>query len=81
MTDDRRVMHDRFSDKCAHYVEWFEIVKNFLNLAFAGDHREVKCPCNRGQNRRMMSEYEMSSHIAKYRFISNYLVWPQHGEV
>jgi hypothetical protein len=28
-----------------------------------------------------MSEYEMSSHIAKYRFISNYLVWPQHGEV
>jgi hypothetical protein len=29
----------------------------------------------------MMFEYEMSGHIAKHRFMSNYLVWHQHGEV
>jgi hypothetical protein len=40
-------MYDGFSDKGAHSVEWFEIVKNFLKLAFSGDHREAKCLCNR----------------------------------
>jgi hypothetical protein len=28
----------------AHFIEWFEIAQNFLKLAFAGDHREAKCP-------------------------------------
>jgi hypothetical protein len=75
------VMYDRFNDKGAHYVEWFEIAKNFLKLAFAGDHHEVKCPCNRCRNRRMLSEYEISDHIAKHEFMLNYLVWHQHGDV
>jgi hypothetical protein len=52
-----------------------------MKLAFAGDHREAKCPCNRCQNRRMLSEHEMYGHIAKYRFMLTYLVWHQHGEV
>jgi hypothetical protein len=47
MVDDRWMMYDEFSDKSAHSVEWFEIVKNFLKLAFAGDHCEAKCLCNR----------------------------------
>jgi hypothetical protein len=68
-------MYDRFSDKGAHYVEWFEIAKNFLKLAFACDYREAKCPCNRCQNRRMLFGYEMSDHIAKQGFMLNYLVW------
>jgi hypothetical protein len=29
----------------------------------------------------MLSEYEMSTHLAKKGFISNHLVWHQHGEV
>jgi hypothetical protein len=40
-------MYDRFSDKGAHFAKWFEIAKNFLKLAFAGDRREAKFPCNR----------------------------------
>jgi hypothetical protein len=67
-------MYDGFSDKGAHSAEWFEITKNFLKLAFAGVRREMKCPCNRCQNRRMLSEYEISDHIAKHKFIPNYLV-------
>jgi hypothetical protein len=47
MVENRRAMYDGFSDKGVHSVEWFEVAKNFLKLAFAGDHREVKCPCNR----------------------------------
>jgi hypothetical protein len=74
-------MYDRFSDKGAHSVEWFKIAKNILKLAFAGHHHEMKCPCNRCRNRRMLSEYEMSAHIAKHGLIPNYLVWHQHGEV
>jgi hypothetical protein len=81
MVDDRWAMYDRCSDKGAHSAEWFEIAKNFLKLAFASDHREAKCPCNRCQNRRMLSEYEMCGHIAKHRFMLNYLVWHQYGEV
>jgi hypothetical protein len=75
MADDWLVMYDRFSDKGAHSAEWFEIVKNFLKLVFAGDRREAKCPCNRCQNRRIWSEYEMSGHIAKHGFMPNYVVW------
>jgi hypothetical protein len=81
MAEDRRAMYDGFSDKGAHSVEWFEVAKNFLKLAFVGDRREAKCPCNRCQNRRMLSEYEMSDYITKHRFMPNYLVWHQHGEV
>jgi hypothetical protein len=81
MAENRRVMYDRFSDKCAHSAEWFEVAKNFLKLAFAGDRREAKCLCNRCQNRRILSEYEIYSHITKHGFMSNYLVWHQHGEV
>jgi hypothetical protein len=29
----------------------------------------------------MLSEYEMSAHLAKKGFISNYLLWHQHGDV
>jgi hypothetical protein len=81
MVEDRRAIYDRFSNKGAHSDEWFKVAKNFLKLAFASDRREVKCSYNRCQNRRMLSEYEMSGHIAKHRFMLNYLVWHQHGEV
>jgi hypothetical protein len=69
MAEDWRVMYNRFSGKGAHSAEWFEVAKNFLKLAFAGDHREAKCPCNRCRNRWMSSEYEMSGHIAKHRSV------------
>jgi hypothetical protein len=75
------MMYNRFSDKGAHSTKWFEIAKNFLKLAFTGDHHEAKCLCNRCQNRRILSEYEMSDHIAMHGFMLNYLVWHQHGEV
>jgi hypothetical protein len=29
----------------------------------------------------MLSEYEISGHLAKKRFMTNYLLWHQHGEV
>jgi hypothetical protein len=74
-------MHDRFSDKGALSAKWFKVAKNFLKLAFVGDRCEAKCPCNRCRKRRMVSEYEVCSHIAKHGFMLNYLVWHQHGEV
>jgi hypothetical protein len=74
-------MYNEFSDKGAHSAKWVEITKDFLKLAFAGDHREDKCLCNRYQNRKMLLKYEMYDHISKQRFTLNYPVWHQHGEV
>jgi hypothetical protein len=74
IAEDQHAMYDGFNDKGAHPAKWFEIAMNFLKLVFAGDRREAKYPCNRCQNRRMLSEYKMPDHIAKYGFMSNYLV-------
>jgi hypothetical protein len=41
MVEDRRAMHDGFSDKGPHSAQWFEIAKNFLKLAFISDRLEV----------------------------------------
>jgi hypothetical protein len=51
------------------------------SIAFASDRHEAKCSCNKCWNRRMLSKYEMSGHIAKHGFMPNYLLWHQHGEV
>jgi hypothetical protein len=81
MADERWIMYDGFSDIGKHSAEWVRITKEFLKLAFASGHCEVSYPCSRCESRRMLSEYEISSHLAKKRFISNYILWHQHGEV
>jgi hypothetical protein len=75
MADERWAMYDEFSDTGTHTTEWVRITKEFLKLAFVGDYREGSCPCNRCENRRMLSEYKMSAHLAKKGFMSNYLLW------
>jgi hypothetical protein len=54
MTDDRRVMYHGFSYKGAHPTEWVWIAKNFLNLAFGGGHRVVKCSCRKEDSNIML---------------------------
>jgi hypothetical protein len=74
-------MYDRFSDIDKHPAEWVRIIKEFLKLDFTGGHHEASCPCSRCENRRMLSEYEIFAHHAKKRFMSNYLLWHQHGDM
>jgi hypothetical protein len=81
MAYEQRAMYDRFSDIGKQSTEWVQITKEFLKLAFAGGRREASCSCSRCENRRMLLEYEMSAHLAKKEFMSNYLLWYQHGEV
>jgi hypothetical protein len=64
MADEWWVIYDRFSDTGKHSTECVQIIKEFLKLAFAGDRREAS-PCSMCENRRMLSEYEMSAHLAK----------------
>jgi hypothetical protein len=75
------VIYDRFSDTSKHSAKWVRITKEFLKLAFAGGRREASCPCSRCENKRMLSKYEMFAFLAKKGFMSNYLLWHQHGEV
>jgi isocitrate lyase len=74
-------MYHGFSDTGKYSIEWVQITKEFLKLAFTGGCREASSPCSRCENRRMLSEYEMSADLAKKEFISNYLLWHQHREV
>jgi hypothetical protein len=71
MADEQQAMYDGFSDTGKHSTEWVQITKEFLKLAFAGVRREASCPCSRCENRRMLSEYEMSAHLGKKEFMSN----------
>jgi hypothetical protein len=81
MADEQRTMYDGFSDTGKHSVKWVQITKEFLKLAFVGGRCEASCLCSRCENRRMLSEYEMSAHLGKNGFMSNYVLWCQHGEV
>jgi hypothetical protein len=81
MADEQWEMCGRFCDTGKHSAEWVRITKKLLKLAFGGGHCEASCPCSRCENRRMLSKYEMFAHLAKKRFMSNYLLWHQHGEV
>jgi hypothetical protein len=74
-------MYDGFNDTGKHSAEWVRINKKFLKLAFAGGRREASCQYSRCENRSMLSKYEISAHLAKKEFMSNYLLWHQHGEV
>jgi hypothetical protein len=74
-------MSDGFSDTGKHSAEWVQITMEYLKLAFAGGHCKASCLCSRCENRRMLSEYEMSGHLAKKGFIVNYLLWHQNVEV
>jgi hypothetical protein len=81
MVDERRQMYDGFNDTGKHSAKWVQITMEFLKLAFTGSRRELSCLHGRCENRRMLSEYEMSAHLTKKGFMSNYLLWHQHGEV
>jgi hypothetical protein len=81
MADERCAMYDGFNGTGKHPTEWVMIIKKLLKLAFAGGHHEASCSCSRCENIRMLSKYEMSAHLAKKGFMSNCLLWHQHGEV
>jgi hypothetical protein len=81
MADDKRVMHDRFSKKSGHSAEWVRIVKEFLNQAFAGCRCVAKCPYTIYRNYRFLNQDEIQVHLCQEGFMSNYLVWCDHGEV
>jgi hypothetical protein len=74
MADEQQSMYDRFSDIGKHSAEWVRITKEFLKLTFTGDCHEASCPCSRCENIRILLEYEISAHLAKKRFMSNYLL-------
>jgi hypothetical protein len=65
MTEERQTIYNEFSDTGKYSTEWVRITKEFLKLAFVGNRREVSWPCSRCKNRRMLSEYEMSTHLTK----------------
>jgi hypothetical protein len=75
-------MYDEFSEKSGHSTECGLIIKDFLNQAFAGTRRVVKCTCKICRNYTFLTHDEVQVHLCKKkRFILNYLVWSDHNEV
>jgi hypothetical protein len=66
MAEEQRAIYDGFSDTGKCSTEWVRITKEFLKLTFAGGRHEASCPCDRCENRRMVSEHEMSAHRVMY---------------
>jgi hypothetical protein len=80
MADEQWAMYDGFSDTGKHPTEWVQITNEFLKLDLAGGRCEASCSCSRCENRRMLSKYEVSAHLAKKGFMLNYLfVAPTRG--
>jgi hypothetical protein len=80
MADDRRAMYDGFSKKSGHLAEWVRIVKEFLNKAFADGHRVAKCPYTICRDYSFLTQDKVQIHLCQEGFMSNYLVWRDHGE-
>jgi hypothetical protein len=80
MADDRRAMYDGFSKKSGHSAEWVQIVKEFLNKAFADAHRVAKCPYIIYRNYRFLTQDKVHIHFCQKGFMLNYLVWCDHGK-
>jgi hypothetical protein len=74
-------MHDRFNEKVGHSTKWVQVVKDFLNQAFAGGDRVAKCPRKICQNYRFLTQDEAQVQLCKEGFMPKYLVWHDHGEV
>jgi hypothetical protein len=51
-----------------------------LNKVFADTRRVAKCPCTICQNYRFLTQDEVQIHLSQEGFMSNYLVWRDHGE-
>jgi hypothetical protein len=81
MADDRMAMYDGFSKEGGHSTEWVQIVKEFLNQAFAGGRRVAMCPCTICQNYRFLTQDEVQVHLYQEGFMPNYQVWRDHREV
>ena len=82
MADDRRAMYDGFDVNGAHSAEWVKIAEAFTKQAFGnGKARYVMCPCKTCNNRQLKSKDDIRVHLAKFRFMPDYMLWHEHGEV
>ena len=79
----RRAMYDGFNSvTLGHSKEWVRVAKQFVDLAFSGGPRVVKCPCTKCRNFKYVRKIEeLEHHLCKNGFMPNYLVWRSHGEV
>jgi hypothetical protein len=55
----RRAMYDGFNSvTLGHSKEWVRVAKQFMDLAFSGGPRVVKCPCTKCQNFKYVRKIE-----------------------
>jgi hypothetical protein len=63
-------MYDEFSEKSGHSTECGLIIKDFLNQAFAGTRRVVKCTCKICRNYTFLTHDEVQVHLCKKKIYS-----------
>jgi hypothetical protein len=59
----RRAMYDGFNSvTLGHSKEWVMVTKQFMDLAFSGGPRVVKCLCTKCQNLKYVRKVEKPYH-------------------
>jgi hypothetical protein len=75
-------MYDGFDSVThGHSDAWVRVADEFVALAFVGDARFAKCQCRECQNLIRLKKVEVLYHVFKHGFMTNYLIWREHGEV
>ncbi|KAL3509900.1 hypothetical protein ACH5RR_029301 [Cinchona calisaya] len=64
-----------------HFLEG---VNEFVQFACKepqyANEKEIRCPCSKNQNRKLMDPDHVVEHIYKYGFMEDYWYWTSHGE-
>jgi hypothetical protein len=66
MANERQAMYDGFSDTGKHSVEWVQITKEFLKLAFAGGRCDRVVGCDPSYGVQIKVEL-LESVLQRYR--------------
>ncbi|KAL3534862.1 hypothetical protein ACH5RR_003323 [Cinchona calisaya] len=81
----RRWMYDRLLPNGTGYTQHFlDGVRLFIKFVCSQpqyfNYKEIRCPCSKDQNRKLMNPDHVGEHILKYGFMEDYWYWTSHGE-
>jgi hypothetical protein len=81
MGDDRKWMYDGWRKNGAHSREWVDKTNKYTEHAFSLSNTGItRCPCSKCQNGLSHDKKNVSIHICRFGYMTDYEVWVHHGE-
>ena len=79
--DDRTWMYTGWKRGGNFTMHWIKNTEAFMNQAFAKGVKTTWCPCSKCVNTRRQTRQDMTEHLCRYGFTTDYTQWTFHGEV